>query len=178
MRQFIVIKLLYTLVLIVFLLSPYSLWAQYDPGTFRIGGQFGFWTEIESFGLGVRTDYALTSKFILAPDFMYYFGDDDFGIEVNWYDINLNMNYMIEINNSSMVPYVLGGLNLARVAVKCDGSLGSICDDFSNTEMGFNLGGGVDFLLAGSLALFGELRVVLSGENQMVLAVGVKLPVN
>jgi hypothetical protein len=44
--------------------------------------------------------------------------------------------------------------------------------------MGFNLGGGVDFLLAGSLALFGELRVVLSGENQMVLAVGVKLPVN
>ncbi|GJM28342.1 MAG: hypothetical protein DHS20C17_09770 [Cyclobacteriaceae bacterium] len=160
------------------MLSSTPIWAQYEGGTFRIGGQFGLGTEIESFGLGIRSDYALSSKFLLAPDFMYYFGDDHFGIEVNWFDINLNANYMIQINNPDVVPYVLGGLNIAKSSVKCNAASGSICEDVSHTEMGFNLGGGVDYLLAGSLALFGELRVVISGANQLVLAVGIKLPIN
>lgn len=178
MRHYKVGKLLCSLALVGFFLSPYQLCAQYDQGTFRLGGQFGFGSEIESFGLGIRADYALTSKFILAPDFMYYFGDDDFGIEVNWYDINLNTNYMIELNNSSLVPYVLAGLNFAKTSVSCEGALSSVCEDLSDFDMGFNVGGGVDFLLAGSLALFGELRVAIGAADQVVLAVGVKLPLN
>jgi len=153
-------------------------WSQHDRGSLRLGGQFGFGSDIESFGLGIRMDYALTSKFLLAPEFMYYFGDDDFGIEVDWYDINVNANYLIEINNPNIVPYVLGGLNIARVAVSCEGALGPICEDLNDVEPGFNLGGGVDFLLAGSLALFGELRAVISGANQVVFATGIKLPLN
>lgn len=171
-------NLVYGFILAGFMFSSNLAWAQYDHGTFRIGGQFGFGSDIESFGMGVRVDYALTSKFLLAPDFMYYFGDDDFGIEVNWYDINLNANYMIELNNPNIVPYVLGGFNIAKTSVSCEGALGSVCEDFSDVETGFNLGGGVDFILTGSLALFGELRAVIGGADQLVLGVGIKLPIN
>lgn len=153
------------------------IWAQVEGGTFRLGGQVGLGTEIESFGMGIRVDYALASKFLLASDFMYYFGDDDFGIEVDWWDLNFNANYLIEINNPDVVPYVLGGLNIARSAVSCGGALGPICEDFSETNLGFNVGGGVDFFLA-SIALFGEMRYAISDANQLVLAGGIKLPLN
>ena len=169
-------KLDYVLVVVGLVLCSFPCLGQYDHGTFRIGGQFGIGTDVESFGLGIRADYALTGRLLLAPDFMYFLGDDDFGIELNWYDINLNANYMIELNNPNLMPYVLAGLNIARTSVSCDGALSSICDDFSDVEPGFNLGGGVDYLLTGSLALFGELRAVIVGANQVVLGFGIKLP--
>lgn len=166
-----------TVILFIALTSQIPLWAQHDAGTFRLGGQVGIGTEIESFGVGIRGDYALTPKFLLATDFMYYFGDEDFGIEVDWFDVNFNANYLIELNNPDVVPYALGGLNIARTSVSCEGPLGSVCDDFSETNIGFNLGGGTEFLL-GSIALFGELRVVLGDSDQVVIAAGIKLPLN
>ena len=152
-------------------------WAQLDQGTFRLGGQAGIGTDIESFGIGLRGDYALMPKLLIAADFMYFFGDDDFGIEVDWFDINFNGNYLIELNNPNLVPYVLGGVNIARTSVSCDGALAPLCDDFSETNLGLNLGGGTDFML-GSIALFGELRVTLGDASQVVIAGGVKLPLN
>ncbi len=159
------------------LTSQTTLLSQHESGTFRLGAQLGIGTEIESFGIGVRGDYALTPKFLLGTDFMYFFGDEDFGIEHNWFDVNFNANYLIEIRNPDLVPYVLGGLNIARTSVKCEGALGSLCDDYSETDIGFNLGGGMEFLL-GSIALFGEVRVTLGDLDQVVLAGGVKLPLN
>lgn len=163
--------------LVLALTAQTPLLAQLDGGTFRLGGQVGLGTEIESFGLGVRGDYALTPKFLLATDFMYFFGDEDFGIEHNWFDVNFNANYLIELRNKNLYPYLLGGLNLARTAVKCEGVLSALCDEFSETDTGFNLGGGLD-IMVGSLALFGELRVTLGNADQVVLAGGIKLPLN
>ena len=170
-------KILLPLVILIVLGNQTPSWAQLDQGTFRIGGQAGFGTDIESLGIGLRGDYALTPKLLIATDFMYFFSDKDFGVESNWFDVNFNGNYLIEINNSNHMLYVLGGLNIARTSLSCKGLPASICEDFSQTSSGFNLGGGMDFML-GSIALFGEIRVTLGDASQVVLAGGVKLPLN
>jgi outer membrane protein X len=166
-----------SVILFLTMMVPTHLLAQPEQGTVRLGGQVGIGTEIESFGIGLRGDYALTPKFLLASDFMYFFGDEDYGIEADWFDLNFNANYLIELRNPDVFPYILGGLNIARTSVSCDGALSPICDDFSATDIGLNLGGGLDFLL-GSIALFGEIRVTLGDANQVVISTGIKLPLN
>lgn len=151
--------------------------AQSVDGAIRVGGHLGYGSDIESFGIGARGDYAVTQNILLAPDFMYFFGDDDFGIDINWFDINLNGNYLIEINNPDLIPYALGGLNIAITSLDCNDILASICEDRSNTEIGLNVGGGLDYLM-GKLVLFGELRVVLGNADQLVLMGGIKYPLN
>ena len=166
-----------SVILLLALTARTPLQAQFEQGTLRLGGQVGIGTDIESFGIGIRGDYALTPKFLLALDFMYFFGDEDYGIEADWSDLNFNANYLIEIMNPNLVPYILGGLNIARTSVSCEGALSPVCDDFSDTDMGFNVGGGLDIML-GSIALFGELRVTMSDADQVVIAGGIKLPLN
>ena len=77
--------------------------AQAVDGAFRVGGHMGYGTSIESFGIGARGDYAVSPSILIAPDFMYFFGKNDF-VDVNWFDINFNGNYLIEINNPDLVP--------------------------------------------------------------------------
>ena len=151
--------------------------AQSVDGAVRIGAQVGYGTDIESFGIGARGDYAISPSILLAPDFMYYFGRSDFGFETNWFDINLNGNYLIEINNPDLVPYALAGLNVAVTSLKCNEILGTLCNETDNTEIGLNLGGGMDYSV-GTFILFSELRVVIGGASQVVIATGIKFPLN
>jgi len=168
---------IYTALLPVVLIAgiPQYLSAQTTEGTMRIGGQLGFGTEIESLGIGARFDYAITDQILLAPDLMYFFGSSEEDYDFNWFDINLNGNYLFNTENPDIIPYALAGFNIAILSVDYDNPL--IDEDSDNTEIGFNLGGGVDFLV-GNLFVFGELRYVLSSADQLVIAGGVKFPIN
>jgi len=146
--------------------------AQASEGAFRLGGHLGFGTDISSLGIGVRGDYAVTDKILIAPDFMYFFGDSNF----SWFDINFNGNYLFEVSNPDITPYALAGLNIAIITVDFDVPVfGESSSSF--TGVGFNLGGGADFLV-GTLIVFGELRVGLSSSTQLVFIGGVKFPLN
>ena len=151
--------------------------AQTSEGAMRVGAQLGYGTEIESLGIGARFDYAITDQILLAPDLMYFFGKSEGSLDYNWFDINLNGNYLFDIGNSTIVPYALAGLNFAIVSVDYDVGIGPGDGDSSSTEIGFNLGGGADFAV-GTLTVFGELRFVLGDADQLVIAGGVKFPIN
>lgn len=141
-----------------------SVQAQATEGAIRMGGHLGFGTEIESLGIGARGDYAVTDKILIAPDFMYFFSNNNF----NWFDLNFNGNYLFEINNPDITPYALAGLNIAILGFP----------EFSNsTKIGLNLGGGADFVV-NTFIVFGELRVAISRADQLVIAGGVKFPLN
>ena len=156
---------------------PTDLQAQTSQGAMRVGAQLGYGTEIESLGIGGRFDYALTDQILLAPDLMYFFGKSEGSVDFSWFDINLNGNYLFDIGNADIVPYALAGLNFAIVSVDYDTGGSPIDGDSSSTEIGFNLGGGADFAV-GTLTVFGELRFVLGDADQLVLAGGVKFPIN
>ncbi len=150
--------------------------AQSIDGAIRVGGHMGYGTSIESFGIGLRGDYAVTTNILIAPDFMYFFGKNDF-VDVNWFDINLNGHYLIEINNPDLVPYVLGGLNIAITSLDCNDLPGSACEANSDTDIGLNIGGGMDYSVV-RMTMFGELRLVVGPADQLVFIVGVKFPLN
>lgn len=153
-----------------------NLQAQSEKGAMRVGGSLAFGTEIESLGIGARFDYAITDQILLAPDLLYFFGKSESGFDLNWFDINLNGNYLFNISNPDIIPYGLAGFNIAIVSVDYDA--GSFFEgSSSSTDIGFNLGGGADFVV-GNLFVFGELRYVLSSADQLVIAGGVKFPIN
>ncbi len=167
------ILIITTLVMTSIFFGSQDILAQ-GQGTVRLGGGLAYGTEIESIGIQVRGDYAITDNILLAPDIIYFFPDSDFGIDVNWFEINLNGNYLFQTNNPDVVPYALAGFNIAIVSVDFGGITGF--SDANDTEVGFNLGGGADFLV-GAVIVFGELRYAL-GNDQLVLAGGVKIPIN
>ena len=160
------------LISITLIFSVQLLVAQAEKGAIRVGGGLAFGTEIESLGIQARGDYALTNNILLAPDLIYYFGSSGF----DWFDINFNGNYLFEVSNPDIVPYVLAGLNFAIISVDYDiPILGELSD--SSTEVGLNIGGGCDFLV-GTLIVFGELRYNISNADQLMIAGGVKFPIN
>lgn len=150
--------------------------AQTQQGQWRLGGGLVFGTEIESLGLQFRGDYAITDQFLIAPDIVYFFPDSDFGIDFNWFDINLNANYLFEVSNPDVVPYALAGVNIAIVSFDLNEIMIPGLTDDTETEVGFNIGGGVDFLV-GFVTVFGEMRYAL-GNDQLVIGGGAKIPLN
>lgn len=163
-----------TLVVACFFIGVQDIQAQGGQGTTRLGAGIGFGSEIGSIGIGIRGDYAVTDHILIAPDIMYFFPDKDFGIKFNWFDINLNANYVFGISNPDVTPYALVGFNFALQSV--DFPTTDSRRDFDNTEVGFNLGGGADFT-SGRVTLFGEIRYAL-GNDQLVIGGGAKFPLN
>lgn len=70
-------------------------------------------------------------------EFLVFFPDPD---GLSYFEINGNVTYAFPLANSTVLPFALGGLNIARASVDT-GGLGSV----SNTEIGLNLGGGLTF---------------------------------
>lgn len=65
-------------------------------------------------------------------DFVFYFPDGG-----DYFEINGNVTYDFPLEESTVVPFVLAGLNIGRAS--------SDIADVSNTEVGINLGGGIVF---------------------------------
>lgn len=158
----------------LFLSTP-ELHAQTDKGNMRLGGQLAFGTEIESLGIGANFDYAITDAILLAPSLVYFFGKSEGEVSWSLFEVNLNGNYLFDTGNSNIIPYALAGLNLSFWSVDYEGfGFGSLGN---STNVGLNIGGGADFVVS-TFFVFGELRYVISSSDQLVIAGGVKFPLN
>jgi hypothetical protein len=94
----------------------------------------------------------------VLADFIIFFPEGN----VDYFEVNGNLTYDFAIEDSSVVPFALAGLNVARRSVDVGGFNGS------NTEMGLNLGGGVKFI-AGSLRPMVGLRLEIEGGDGFVI---------
>jgi opacity protein-like surface antigen len=139
----------------------------------RFGAQLN-WSDDFDFGVGGRVELGMPNLFTstgplsrtsLVGSFDYFF--PDCGGDCSYWEINGNLT--IPITASGVDPYVGAGLNVARFSV----DLGEGFEDASNTELGLNLLGGINFQL-GRVAAFGEGRVEIAGGEQLVLTFGIK----
>lgn len=80
----------------------------------------------------------------------------------DYFEVNANLTYDIPVENASVLPFVLGGLNIARASVDLGPGL-----DGSDTQMGLNLGGGIKFD-AGPVRPTVGLRLELDGGDGFV----------
>lgn len=108
------------------------------------------WNDDFDLGIGVQLEAALPTLGTglgLMADFVLYFPDDP----IDYFEFNGNLTYDFPLQNSTAVPFVLSGLNFARVSIDSPGI------DVSDTEVGLNVGGGIRFDA-------GKVRPTLGGK--------------
>ena len=116
------------------------------------------------FGVGAAVGVpieAINENVGFLGDFVFFFPDSDV---VDFWEINANLTMDFPIEDATVVPFALAGLNIARFSL--DG--GGIIDDRSDTEMGLNIGGGIKFDV-GSLRPSVGLRLELEGGDGFVI---------
>jgi len=135
----------------------------------KFGGQLDIADDTD-FGLGVRalmdtSDIVEQTRF--APSFDFYFPDGP----LDYWELNANAHYLFDLPDLPVGIYAGGGLNIAHASVDIPSVLGG--GSVSNTDVGLNLIGGVDFRTQGSIKPFAELKIEVSGGEQFVATGGV-----
>jgi hypothetical protein len=130
---------------------------------FDIGGGLIFNSEAApDLGLNARVQFGVAEILVIAPAINYYFKT----LGLNVLEVNGDVHYPFAVGESINV-YPLGGLSLSRFS-----GFGN-----SNSRLGLNLGGGVNFGITDSLKGFGELKTILvfdgDGYSPIVLSAGV-----
>ena len=151
----------------------------------RFGPQV-VWGDDSDLGLGVRAEWDVGSWFTgdaqmpvqltrtrIATSFDWFFpgcDDDEFSGEcsVDYWEINGNV--LVPVTVGTVDPYVGVGLNIAHASVELD----AIDFSSSDTEVGLNLLGGLNFLM-GNVSSYVEGRFEIDGGEQFVLTWGVLL---
>ena len=135
----------------------------------HFGPQLDFGTNNLNLGIGGRVDLGL-AKSVGAPidvvgSFDYFFGTSP----VTFWEINVNGWYNFKIPQSSVAPYVGGGIAIDHASVDCGGFSGC-----SATNAGLNLGGGAKFKLKSSkITPFAEARLEIRSGSAFVLTGGI-----
>lgn len=137
----------------------------------RIGAFLAYGTEIENIGIGANAEFPIIENLTISPSFIYYFPKEEYGIKMNWFEVNANANYYF-VTQDNMEVYALGGLNYSSIKVSYeDSGFGNYSS--SDGRFGLNLGGGINFNM-GRVTPFAELKYVIIDGGQLVAAAGVK----
>lgn len=138
----------------------------------RIGGFLAYGTEIENIGIGANAEFPIMENLTISPSFIYYLPKEEYGMKMNWFEVNANANYYF-VSQDNMSVYALGGLNYSSVKVSFDNArLGNY--SASDGRFGLNLGGGINFKIGGNITPFAELKYVIIDGGQLVAGAGVK----
>lgn len=120
--------------------------------------------DYDEIGIGGIGEFRVGQKVTISPQLIFYFPEED----VNLLEINGNVNYYF-YNHDIFEFYGLGGLNITRVSWDYGNDV-----DGSETELGLNLGGGINFEVGKSFVPFSELRFTLGDFDQFVISAGLK----
>lgn len=141
----------------------------------KAGIHFGYGTEIEKPAIGVNGEFGILEKLSLAPDFTYYFTDKLDYVTTNLWEINLNAHYNF-LGQDKFKVFGLGGLNYAHSSVKADVDIPffGTSSSSSDSEVGFNLGGGATYAFIESLEAFSTIKYTISSTDQAVIFIGAR----
>jgi hypothetical protein len=130
----------------------------------RFGVQVSYASDDVDFGVGAHLDYPMSRLFNNAPIFAQVTADIFFpGNDVTYLEGAWNMLYRFRIQNSPLAPYAGAGLVLAYADTPAG----------SNTELGLNLVGGMQFPRAGRLTPFVQARLEVEAGEIFVLTGGI-----
>lgn len=134
--------------------------AAVDSSAQKIGVMLGYGTEVEELGIGVNGEFNINDKVSISPSFVYWFPKDP----LSWWEFNANANYYFTTAGSADF-YGLAGINLFGFNV--EGGDGE-------SEVGLNLGAGVNFNIGKNWEPFTELKFVIGDADQLGLFFGAK----
>lgn len=151
----------------LFAVAPQALFAQ----GFLLGPEIA-WNDDFDFGIGAGAEVDLdgvANGFGVQGDFLYFFPGDEGSLNVDYWEFNGNATYDFPLKNSTVVPYVLAGINVGNVSLDYEGTDGGLdIFDGDGTEVGLNVGGGIQFDLGSFRPRVGA-RFVLGGWETFTL---------
>ncbi len=164
--------------------AMFTLFSSQASAQLWFGGGLVFGAEIENIGLQANGHLVVNeeNKLRIGADITYFFTDkasvDDFELKTSVFTINVNGHYML-VNSDLIILYAIGGLNFAFVSVEASGPASQFLDlvDTNDTEIGLNIGGGLEYTVPFG-RVYGELKYVLGGFDQLVIGGGVRIPIS
>lgn len=143
-----------------------------DEENIDVGVGLVYGSEMETLGITADAYYGITNNFRVGGGLSYFFPNSEPGYDTNLFSIDLNGHYFFYSEDEVSI-YGLTGLNIAFLSYNYEGTAGP--DDTSNSEVGLNIGGGVEYALDFA-DLFGELKFAgIGGDaDQLVLGAGLR----
>lgn len=143
---------------------------------FVAGGGLAIGTEDVFGGIGIQANgyYSLPGEqpIRVGGDVTIFFPGDN----VDFFTVNLNGHYLF-YDEDGLSAYGIAGLNIATLSVDLGiGEFFGVDDTVSDTEVGLNIGGGVEYDVEFGF-LFGEIKFVVSNADQLVLTGGLRFPI-
>lgn len=162
-------KLLLTSCAIIGLLLAFNTSSFAQDGRIQIGPGLAYGSEVETLGISVDGYYTINEQFRAGAKLTYFFPKND----VNFFGVDLNGNYIFH-NEDQLMAYGLAGINILNASWDID--IEGVDD--SNSEVGLNLGAGVEYALDFG-NLFGELKYAgIGGDyDQLVLGAGLRFDI-
>jgi xanthine/uracil permease len=135
-----------------------------------VGPGIVYGTNINTIGFSVNGKYVFNEKWSAVPSFTYFLKKN----EINWSALDLNANYnFTELENIGSL-YAIGGLNMTFFKLKYDldlGEFGDFSDSVTGSDVGINLGLGLNIASTEKLAIAPEVSYTLGGANYLRLGV-------
>ncbi len=145
-----------------------------------IGGGIVYGFDIEEIGIQASGTYNLSPEMRIGGDIIYWLVGDESIMGESWsstfVEVNANFNYIFYDENDLSI-YGLGTLGIHYASFDYDFSFNGFDESFSesDTELGLGLGVGFEYNL-GSVVLYSEPRIFLTGFDQFALSAGVRVP--
>ena len=137
--------------------------------TNRFGFMVGFANgDFDETGIGALGEFKVMEKGAISPQLIFYFPGND----VTLFELNGNFDYYF-YDQDVIEFYGLAGLNFTRVSWDDDNG-----NDGSESELGLNIGAGINFDLGKKVAPFAEMRFTIGEYDQFVLGLGLKIGLN
>lgn len=120
----------------------------------------------KNFGIGANIGYEVINNLRGVAEFDYYFKKD----YTSGWEVDLNAEYLLRLADGMFTIYPLVGVNLFGQKFKYE----SISE--SDSKIGMNIGGGVEFKVIPSLALKCEYNYKTQYSGASFLKFGVVIP--
>lgn len=158
-------KLLCVVALVGMLMVPGAVQAQMN-----VGPIVAYHTDGEMIGAGGFVGIPLpqlSEGFSLIPNFLWWFPDAG-----TMFEVNGDLAYYFPVSESAPVmPFAFAGLNIFRTSFDFGGLIGSV----SSTDVGLNVGGGVQF--QGSLQPFAGAKFEVQDGTGFAVFGGIGFPI-
>lgn len=139
--------------------------ASAEVGDVSLGVEFAYGSKQSMAALGAQVQYEPIANLRLAPEFIYYFKNDN----LSAYNLNFNVHYVIP-TSSSFAIYPLAGFTYANFRADYPGG-----GHDSHGRCGANIGLGAQYRIKERLHFFTEERFqILKNWNQSVTCLGLK----
>lgn len=126
-------------------------------------------------GVGANVGYEIIDNLRGVAEFDYFLKKDN----VSFWDVNLGAQYLFKLSDA-LVVYPTAGIDLLGSKVDIpEVSYGGVTvggGSSSDSKIGLNIGGGVEYWLSSSLALKAEYNYKTQWDGGSYLKVGVVIP--